>query len=100
MWAGTQGKLDDVPVEDIRRFETEFLDHLGRERGAIYDAITSTGELSDDSIAELDKAITDFKQGFTTSDGKLLHVDDHPAEPMDEGEVGREKIKRHHPKQP
>jgi F-type H+-transporting ATPase subunit alpha len=100
VWAGTQGKLDDVPVQDIRRFETEFLDHLGRERGAIYDAITSTGQLSDDTIAELDKAIARFKQEFTTSEGKLLHVDDHPAEPMEEGQVGREKIKRHHQKQP
>jgi len=96
IWAGTQGKLDDVPVADIRRFEAEFLDHLGRERGAIYDAITSTGELSDDTVAELEKAITAFKQGFTMGDGKLMHVDDHPADPMDEGEVGHEKIKRHH----
>ena len=73
---------------------------VANERGAIYDAITSTGQLSDDTIAELDKAIARFKQEFTTSEGKLLHVDDHPAEPMDEGEVGREKIKRHHQKQP
>ncbi len=26
IWAGTTGQLDDVPVEDIRRFESEFLD--------------------------------------------------------------------------
>ncbi|MFM1786587.1 MAG: hypothetical protein RL228_537, partial [Actinomycetota bacterium] len=25
VWAGTTGKMDDVPVEDIRRFESEFL---------------------------------------------------------------------------
>ena len=100
VWAGTQGKLDDVPVQDIRRFETDFLDHLGHERGAIYDAITSTGQLSEDTIAELDKAITDFKQIFTTSEGRLLLVVDREAEPMDEGQVEREKIKRHHPKQP
>ena len=100
IWAGTQGKLDDVPVQDIRRFEVEFLDHVGRDRGAIYDAITSTGEFSDDTIAELDVAITAFKQGFTTSEGKLLHVDDEQAEPLDEGQVAREKIKRHKTKQP
>ena len=28
VWAGTNGYLDDVPVEDVRRFESEFLDHL------------------------------------------------------------------------
>jgi F-type H+-transporting ATPase subunit alpha len=100
VWAGTQGKLDDVPVQDIRRFETEFLDHLGHERGAIYDAITATGQLSEDTIAELDKAIADFKQVFTTSEGRLLVVVDREAEPMDAGQVEREKIKRHHTKQP
>ena len=30
IWAGTNGKLDEVPVEDILRFEREFLDYLGR----------------------------------------------------------------------
>jgi len=30
IWAGTKGKLDDVPVDDVRRFETELLDHLRR----------------------------------------------------------------------
>ena len=32
VWAGTSGLLDDVPLEDIRRFEGEFLDHLRREQ--------------------------------------------------------------------
>src|SRR5512147_2516934 len=27
LWAGTTGNLDEVPVEDVRRFEAEFLDH-------------------------------------------------------------------------
>ena len=32
IWAGTTGQLDEVPVEDIRRFEAEFLDYVERER--------------------------------------------------------------------
>ena len=32
VWAGTDGYLDDVPVEDIGRFESEFLDYIGRDR--------------------------------------------------------------------
>ena len=39
VWAGTGGYLDDVPVEDIRRFESEFLDYLQRSHPGIYDAI-------------------------------------------------------------
>src|SRR5918912_95673 len=41
IWAGTTGQLDDIPVADIRRFEGEFLDYVGRERSGIYEAILS-----------------------------------------------------------
>ncbi len=34
IWAGTTGQLDDVPIEDVRRFETEFLDYLRRSSRA------------------------------------------------------------------
>ena len=49
VWAGTTGRLDDVPVEDIRRFEAEFLDYVGRENGDILDAITTSGDLTDET---------------------------------------------------
>src|SRR5881398_1141846 len=47
VWAGTTGQLDEVPVTDVRRFETEFLDYVGRERSGIYEGILSTGKLED-----------------------------------------------------
>ena len=37
VWAGTTGQLDDVPVEDIRRFESEFLAYAHREAAAAVD---------------------------------------------------------------
>ena len=37
IWAGTSGKLDAVPLEDVRRFESEFLDYLRREHGGLLD---------------------------------------------------------------
>ena len=94
IWAGTQGKLDDVPVEDIRRFEAEFLDSLSRDGSAIYDAISTTSQLSDDTVSEMDRAIAKFKTGFTTSEGTLLGSD-QPAEAMDHKDVGQEKITKH-----
>ena len=48
IWAGTTGELDVVPVADIRRFESEFLDYVGRDHKQIFDAIVSTGALGDD----------------------------------------------------
>ncbi|WP_433415319.1 F0F1 ATP synthase subunit alpha [Microtetraspora malaysiensis] len=93
IWAGTTGELDDVPVEDIRRFESEFLDYLSGNKG-VFDSIRETKELSDDTITVLKDAITEFKKGFTTSSGELL-VRDVPVEALEAGEVGQEKIVKH-----
>ena len=43
IWAGTTGQLDSVPVEDVQRFETEFLDHLRRTKSDLLGAIRETG---------------------------------------------------------
>ncbi|RBQ14834.1 F0F1 ATP synthase subunit alpha [Spongiactinospora rosea] len=91
VWAGTTGELDEVPVEDIRRFETEFLDYLARDHKGIYTGIRETNELSDDAVTALKGAITDFKKGFETSSGELL-VKDEPVDALEAGDVGQEKI--------
>jgi F-type H+-transporting ATPase subunit alpha len=96
IWAGTTGQLDDVPLEDIRRFEDEFLDHVQRTRAGIYDAIRETGELSDDTLTALKDAVEDFRRGFETSSGELL-VKEETVEPIEEGEVEPEKVPRYVP---
>jgi F-type H+-transporting ATPase subunit alpha len=93
VWAGTTGRLDDVPVEDIRRFEAEFLDYVGRENGDILDAITTSGDLSDENTTALEAAIDAFKQQFVTATGQPL-VKDEPVEAMGEGEEDLTKIRR------
>jgi F-type H+/Na+-transporting ATPase subunit alpha len=94
LWAGTSGKLDEVPVEDIHRFESEFLDYLRREHKALLDTIAETGQLSDDTTVALEDAINTFKQQFETSSGELL-VKDEPVEALDEAEIGQEKVRKH-----
>ncbi|MGN9838535.1 F0F1 ATP synthase subunit alpha [Nonomuraea sp. H19] len=93
VWAGTTGELDEVPVEDIRRFETEFLDYLQSSHKGILDGIRETKELPDDAVTALKDAITEFKKGFTTSSGELL-VKDEPVAPLGADAVGQEKIKK------
>jgi F-type H+-transporting ATPase subunit alpha len=87
VWSGTTGKLDDVPLEDIRRFEREFLDYLKRDHGAVLTTIRETTDLSDDSVNLLEKAVASFKQQFTTSAGQPLVVNEPVAEALDESEV-------------
>ncbi|GLW24674.1 MULTISPECIES: F0F1 ATP synthase subunit alpha [Microbispora] len=94
VWAGTTGELDDVPIEDIRRFEAEFLDYLGSTQKGVFDSIRETRELADDTVTALKDAITEFKKGFTTSSGELL-VRDEPVEALDASQVGQEKVVRH-----
>ncbi|MBF8191014.1 F0F1 ATP synthase subunit alpha [Nonomuraea sp. K274] len=93
VWAGTTGELDEVPVEDIHRFETEFLDYLQSSHKGIFDGIRETNDLPDDAVTALKDAITEFKKGFTTSSGELL-VKDEPVAPLEADEVGQEKIKK------
>jgi len=99
IWAGTTGELDDVPVEDIRRFEREFLDYLHRERGGVLQTIAETKQLEDDTATSLNDAIDAFKKQFETSSGELL-VKDEPVGTLEESAVGQEKIVKHVRKPP
>ena len=91
IWSGTTGQLDEVPVEDIRRFEAEFLDYIGASHPGVFDVIRETKVLGDDTVAELQKAIDTFKSQFTTSSGELL-VKDVPVEALEEEEIDPTQI--------
>ena len=67
IWAGTTGKMDSIPVADVRRFEAEFLDFIGRERPQIFSVIAETRDLSDDTVKALEDAVTTFKTQFKPS---------------------------------
>ncbi|NTW41539.1 MAG: F0F1 ATP synthase subunit alpha, partial [Cellulomonadaceae bacterium] len=63
IWAGTKGKLDKVALPDVRRFETEMLDHL-RRNTTVLTTIAETGKLTDETEAALDAAVDEFAAGF------------------------------------
>ncbi len=75
VWSATTGKMDDVPVEDIRRFEKELLEYLHRKEQGLMTSIKEGGKMSDDTLTAAADAITEFKKQFETSDGKLLGED-------------------------
>jgi F-type H+-transporting ATPase subunit alpha len=91
IWAGTTGQLDEIPVVDIRRFESEFLDFIARERKAIFDVISETKELSDDTVAKMTEAITTFKKQFASSGAAKVNE----AEVAAEGPDAQEQITRY-----
>ena len=93
IWAGTSGKLDDVAVADIRRFESELLDFIGRERKAIFDVISETKQLEDDTVKSMEEAVIAFKTRFVPS--VAAPVKDAPVEALDN--EASEQIKKHVP---
>ena len=98
IWAGGNGYLDDVPIEDVSRFESEFLEYLRRQHAGILQTIRETLDLSEDTITALKDAIGEFRRVFETSSGELLSGEDEPAEALED--EGQEKIARRNPPQP
>jgi len=92
IWLGTSGKLDDVPVADISKFESEFLGHVRRNDEGALAEIRDTGKLTDENIERLERVVKDFKRGFTTSDGESL-VNEAPTDAMDADDVDQETVK-------
>ena len=93
IWAGTTGKLDSVAVADIRRFESELLDFIGREHKDVYSVISETRELSDDTVAKLESIVASFKSMFKPSVAPV--VNEKEAEALDS--EGQETITRQVP---
>ena len=71
IYAGINGFLDDVPVQDIPRFQDELREHL-RTEGSVYKEIAESGDLSDELAEKLSAEIEKFKQGFNTSEEPAL----------------------------
>jgi F-type H+-transporting ATPase subunit alpha len=88
VWAGTKGKLDDVPVEDVKRFESEMLDHL-RRNTSVLSTIAESGKLEQDTEDALAAAVEDVRNGFLKADGTPLVGGDAEGE---SAEVEQEQL--------
>ncbi len=92
IWAGTKGYLDDVPVEDVRRFEGEFLEHL-RHSSSVLTTLAQTNVLDDDTAEALKTSITEFKKGFFgEGDDHLVAAGREEHDALSDSDVDQEKI--------
>jgi F-type H+/Na+-transporting ATPase subunit alpha len=92
IFLGTGGHLDSVPVEDVRRFESELLDHMRASEEKILATIRDSKQLSDETSDALTEVIKHFKKGFAASDGGSVVPDEHVAA-LDEEELEKESVK-------
>ncbi|UOR11260.1 F0F1 ATP synthase subunit alpha [Halobacillus amylolyticus] len=65
IFALTKGHLDEIPVEDITRFESEFHIWLDNNRKELLQQIRQTGKLADED--EMHGAVKEFKKTFVVS---------------------------------
>ena len=73
VWAGTHGKMDDLPLGDVLPFEHALLDYLEHSTD-ILKTIRETENFTPDTEAALDEAVEAFRETYVTKAGKPLVV--------------------------
>jgi len=73
IYTGTNGHLDDLPVEDIQRFEAELIESMRTRQAGLLDEIRTSGVLPEDQVKA---AVESFKATFQAT----VAVDDTDSE--------------------
>src|SRR3954454_17356665 len=93
LWLGTTGRLARVPVEDVLRFEREFLDYLRRSHDGILSTIRESQKFEDDTATSLEDAYHSFLDQFETSEGGSIKVGHEPqVDAVTDEELEQEQI--------
>ena len=64
LWAGTNGYLDDIAVEDVKKFEEGLIRFVENSRGSLLEKIGARKTLDDEIKDELKQAVGEFKERF------------------------------------
>jgi F-type H+-transporting ATPase subunit alpha len=74
IYAGTQGYLDDLPLDDLARFEEELYKYIEAKSPGVFTTIVEKKALNDELKGQMNTAIEAFKKRF------LLGEEKSPAE--------------------
>ena len=91
IWLAGEGEFDDVPVEDVRRFEAELIEHLRSNAYGVFDQIAGGTPFTEESQAQLKQSTSEFKRGFQTTDGTPI-IREPEARAMEQDEVKQSEI--------
>jgi F-type H+-transporting ATPase subunit alpha len=64
LYAGTEGYLDDVPVKEVSRFESEFLRFMHEERHEVVQLLETGKKMTDEVVSKLKAALAEFKDRY------------------------------------
>src|SRR5215468_9879434 len=88
LWLGTTGRLDRVPVDDVLRFEHEFLDFVSRQHKDLLDGIRESRNFDDAAEKQAAGAYDEFLDQFETSEGQSIKPGREPkADPVTDEEL-------------
>jgi F-type H+-transporting ATPase subunit alpha len=71
LYAGVNGALDDIPTEQVPRFQEELREHLRAEE-SVLKTIRETGDLDDETTKKLDAELEKFKKAFNVEEAATL----------------------------
>ena len=71
IYAGTKGHLDEIPLEDVRRFESEYLEYIKMKEPALLGDIAKEKTLSESITSRLDDTLSDFASGFVATEQEV-----------------------------
>jgi F-type H+-transporting ATPase subunit alpha len=71
LYAGVNGRLDDIPTDQVPRFQEELREHL-RAEGSVLKTIKETGDIDDETAKKLDAELEKFKNAFNVEDETSL----------------------------
>ena len=64
IFAGSEGYLDKVPVDQVQKWEAEFLEHMHRSHSDVVASITDKKEIDDDANKKLRSILDDFNTQY------------------------------------
>jgi len=92
LWLGTSGRLDELPTEDVLKFEREFLDYLRNSKAGILAGIRESLKFEDSTETELIGAYDAFLPEFQTSAGGFVHAGREEHAPLGDEDVEQAQI--------
>jgi F-type H+-transporting ATPase subunit alpha len=67
IFAGTNGYLDEIPVEEVQRYEKELLEFMQMRHADLLETIAVKKDLADDVVQQLNEMLKQFTAKFKTS---------------------------------
>ena len=67
IFSATNGFMDDITVKDVKRFEKELIEYIDVNSKDLYNEIRISKQLSDETVSNIKKVVTEFKSKFKKS---------------------------------